>query len=121
MEPTQTIMKRNNPVKGLEKGNKSVGSKNENHTAQGELPYIILPTCDDRLIWDVWASNFHLPALTVADELGLFRFLKKTPATAEEVSKVFSLQMRATEALLGVLTSLGFLAQHQDRFYITDV
>ena len=116
-----TIMERTSPEKGLEKGKKRVDSRNENHITQGELPHITLPTCDDRLIWDVWASFFHLPALTVADELGLFSFLKRTPATAEEVSQIFSLKMRATESLLGVLASLGFLVQRQNRFYVTDV
>ena len=80
-----------------------------------------LPTCDDKRIWDVWTSLFHLPALTVADELGLFTFLDKTPATPAEVAAHFSLQKNPTQALLGVLTSLGVLVQHQNRFYLTEV
>lgn len=66
-------------------------------------------------------SIFYLPTLTVADELGLFSLIKKRPSTAEEVARSLSLGMRATEALLGVLASLGFLVKYQGRFYIADV
>lgn len=98
------------------------GSKRET-IAQKRLQDNIfhLPTGDDKLFWDVWTSLFHLPALTAADELGLFTFLEKTPAAAEEVAEYFSLQVNPTEALLGVLASLGFLVKHQNRFYLTAV
>lgn len=79
------------------------------------------PTCDDRLIHDIQSSSFHLPALTVADELGLFALLEKRSATASEVATDLSLGVRATEALLGVLTSLGLLVQHQGKFSNTEV
>jgi len=80
-----------------------------------------LPTCSDRVLWDVWMSTCHLSAITVADELGLFSLLEKKPMTAEEIVKTCSLKMGTTEAFLGILTSLGFLVQHQGRFYITEV
>ena len=79
------------------------------------------PTSDDRLIWDVWLSVFHFPTLAVADVLGIFPLLKETPASSEEVAERLSLGPRATEALLGVLTSLGFLEQRRCRFQLTDV
>lgn len=78
------------------------------------------PTCDDRLLWDVWLSFHHLPALVVADELGLFTALWKRPATCSEVAADFRLTARGAETLLGVLTSLGFLAEHAGRFHLTD-
>ena len=34
-----------------------------------------LPTCDDRLVWDVWMSVYHFPTLTVADDLDLLPWL----------------------------------------------
>ena len=37
----------------------------------GPLP----PTNDDRVIWDTWEAMFRLPAMTAADELGIFRSL----------------------------------------------
>ncbi|MBA2487686.1 MAG: ubiquinone/menaquinone biosynthesis protein [Nitrospira sp.] len=79
------------------------------------------PTCDDLLIWDTWMSVFHFPTLTVADELGLFTYLDKAPASAEEVAKHFALSPRATESLLGVLSSLGFVSQRGGTFYVTEV
>src|SRR5215212_1231392 len=79
------------------------------------------PTSDDRRIWDVWLSVYHFPTLAVADVLGVFPLLKETPASGEEVAEQLSLGPRATEALLGVLTSLGFLEQRGSRFYLTNV
>ncbi|WP_211176049.1 methyltransferase dimerization domain-containing protein [Brasilonema sp. UFV-L1] len=65
-------------------------------------------------------SMFHFPTLTVADEVGLFPFLDEAPATAEDVAKKLSLGGRATEALLGVLASLGYLVQHNGKFHLPD-
>ena len=79
------------------------------------------PTSDDRLIWDVWLSVYHFPTLAVADSLGLFPLLEEDPASSEEIAEQLSLGPRATEALLGVLTSLGFLEQRRSRFRLTDV
>ncbi|MDJ0556138.1 MAG: methyltransferase [Microcoleaceae cyanobacterium MO_207.B10] len=78
-------------------------------------------TCDDKPLWDTWLSMFHFPTLTVADELGLFSLLDKKPATAEEVATNLSLGSRATEALLGVMTSLGYLVQFNGKFHLTQV
>jgi hypothetical protein len=83
--------------------------------------HLKLPTCDDKLVWDVWMSVYHFPTLTVADDVGLFPLLERAPATAEEVAQSLSLGPRAVESLLGVMTSLGFLVQRQGRFYLTDV
>ncbi|MBW4562755.1 MAG: class I SAM-dependent methyltransferase [Mojavia pulchra JT2-VF2] len=82
---------------------------------------VSLPTCDDRLLWDTWMSMFHFPTLTVADEVGLFPLLDKFPATAAEVAQSLSLSHRSTEALLGVMTSLGYLVQQSGKFHITEV
>ncbi|MBD2436643.1 methyltransferase [Nostoc sp. FACHB-110] len=80
-----------------------------------------IPTCDDRLLWETWMSMFHFPTLTVADELGLFTLLEKSPATADEVAQSLDLGHRSTEALLGVMTSLGYLVQQNEKFAITEV
>ncbi|MGH2354152.1 MAG: methyltransferase [Chloroflexota bacterium] len=80
-----------------------------------------MPGCDDRLVWDVWLSRLHFPALTVADEIGLFAHLDAHPATADDVAEGLGLGRRGARALLGLLAALGFLAQHQGRFYLSDV
>jgi hypothetical protein len=79
------------------------------------------PSCDDRRIRDIEAATFHLPVLTVADELGLFALLAKQPATASEIAGALSLGARATEALLGLLTALGLLIQYDGKFTNTEV
>ena len=39
-----------------------------------------MPTCEDRLLWDVLSSRMHIPALVVAEQVGLFSLLAKGPA-----------------------------------------
>ena len=80
-----------------------------------------MPSCDDRLLWDTYMSIYHLPTLVAADDLGLFSLLKREPATVDEVAKGLSLGPRAAEALLGVMSSLGFLVQQANRFSLTEV
>ena len=78
-----------------------------------------LPTCDDTSIWSAWLGVYGFPTLAVADELGLFPLLKKEPLTAEQVSEKMSLGPRATEAMLGVLASMGFLEKRNEKFHTT--
>lgn len=80
-----------------------------------------VPGCDDGLLWETWMSMFHFPTLTVADELGLFSLIAEAPKTASEVSESLCLSERATEALLGVMTSLGYLVQQNGKFNLTKV
>jgi predicted O-methyltransferase YrrM len=79
------------------------------------------PTCDDRLLWDVWQSKNHFNCLVIADQLKLFSYLEKKLATAQEVAVGLSLSYRPTEAVLAVLTSLGFLAQNHGKFTLNEV
>lgn len=80
-----------------------------------------VPTTDDRPVWDAWLSVYHLPTVTVADELGLFPKLAEHPLTLAETMDALELGPRATEALLGVLQSLGFVTQRGGRFHVTEV
>ncbi|GHO99889.1 methyltransferase [Reticulibacter mediterranei] len=84
-------------------------------------PILVPPPSDDHLIWEVWLSSQHFSVLTVTEELGLFPLLARSPATAEEVAHSLTLALSSTQALLGILTSLGFLAQHQKHFHLTEV
>ena len=79
------------------------------------------PPCDDRAIWDVWLSRWHLPAVTVADELGLFGLLDDGPQSREGIRARLGVGARGAEALTGVLAALGFLAQRGGRYALTDV
>src|SRR5437763_9967007 len=84
------------------------------------IPPLVAPTCDDHLIWEIWFSQYYLPTLAVADQIGLFAFLAQSPATAEEVAVGISLGPRGTEMLLGLVSALGLLVQRQGRFHLTD-
>ena len=74
------------------------------------------PAVDDRPIWEAWLARLHLPALAVADELGLVPLLAGAPATAGAVAEALVLSPSGAEALLGLLASLGFLARRAGRF-----
>ena len=78
------------------------------------------PTCTDKLLWDTWLSVFQLPVLTVADELGLFGLLASRAMPASEIADSLAIGPRAAEAFLGMLTSLGFLVQHEGQFGLTE-
>ena len=79
-----------------------------------------MPTSDDRLIWDTWLSIHYLPAVTVADELGIFKSLDETPAGAIELADRLSFDDRYTIAVLRMLKALGFLALHEGVYQLTD-
>jgi len=69
----------------------------------GPLP----PTHDDRLIWDIWQSQFTLPAVTVADELGVFRAIGDKAMPVAQLAKSIGADARALGLLLACLASLG--------------
>jgi 3-hydroxy-5-methyl-1-naphthoate 3-O-methyltransferase len=78
------------------------------------------PTVDDRAIWDLWLSQFRLPVVLVADELGVFEFLERRPAGLADVRAFADVTERAAEALLAVLAALGFVVRRRGRFHLTD-
>ena len=80
-----------------------------------------MPTCEDRLLWDVLSSRMHIPALVVAERVGLFSLLAKGPATGEAIARQLALRPRKSEALLALLAALGFLSRRHERFSLTDV
>jgi hypothetical protein len=79
------------------------------------------PSCSDGPIWNVWLAAFHAPSLAVADEIGVFSALRDAPLTSEQLARALSIELRASEAMLGLLAALGFLAQADTRFHLTDV
>jgi cyclopropane fatty-acyl-phospholipid synthase-like methyltransferase len=78
------------------------------------------PNCSDGAIWDVWLSAFHAPTLALADELGVFASLE-TPATAAALAATLAIEERATESMLGLLATLGFVMRMDERFHLTEV
>jgi hypothetical protein len=79
-----------------------------------------MPTSDDTRIWDVWLSMHYLPAVTVADELGIFKTLAAAPSTSEDLARQLGLHARATSTTLRLLTALGFLKLRAGVYQATD-
>lgn len=79
-----------------------------------------LPTCDDKSIWDMWLSVYHLPAIAVADEMGIFDSLNDKPGTARELAERLHFDNRALSVLLSLLTALDFLVCRGGRYHLTD-
>ena len=79
-----------------------------------------LPGIDDRPIWDVWLSVYQMPALTTADELGLFEAIGERPQSAEELAERLDLNESALRALLPLLASLDFLQIRLGKYHLTE-
>ena len=80
-----------------------------------------LPTTDDRPVWDLWLSMYHLPAVTAAIELDVFEALATSPATHDELARRLNLSERATEIVLPLFASLGLLSRYDGRYQLSDV
>ena len=74
------------------------------------------PTQDDRLIWDIWQSQYRLPVTTVADETGLFRALAEGASTTQELARGLSLDPHALSILLGALASSGLAERREGKW-----
>jgi hypothetical protein len=80
-----------------------------------------LPTAEDRAIWDIWLSMHNLPAMAVADELGVYAALDATPASAADLAERLGLNRRGTDVLLGMLAALGLVALRAGRYELAAV
>lgn len=80
-----------------------------------------LPESQDRAIWDIWLSMHHLPAMAVADELGVFETMEKGPATPAETARILGLNGRATKVLFSMLAALRLLTFRDERYELADV
>jgi 3-hydroxy-5-methyl-1-naphthoate 3-O-methyltransferase len=78
-----------------------------------------LPSADDRAIWDLWLSQYRLPLVLAADEVGLFELLRSRPASLDEICSGLGLFWRSAAALTTALAAMGFLVKHQRQFQLT--
>lgn len=74
-------------------------------------PFPEPPLSDDRPLWDAWLSIYQMPALVVADEIGLFARLAERPLPVSELADALAVPPRGMEALAGVLAAMGLLAR----------
>lgn len=79
-----------------------------------------MPSSNDQVLWNIWMSQYWMPSITAADELGIFAFLAEQPASARELSDAMELNARACSILLPMLTSLGLLTRRIGRYHLTD-
>jgi len=79
------------------------------------------PQAEDRAIWDIWLSMYRLPAMAVADELGVFAALEAGPATAGETARRLGFNERATAVLFSLLSALGLIVSRGGRHELADV
>ena len=80
-----------------------------------------LPSAEDRPIWDLWLSQYKLPVVLAADELGVFTFLRDRAASLDELCEGVHLLRRSAAALTTALCATGFLVQHRGKFQLTPV
>lgn len=78
----------------------------------GHLP----PTGDDRLIWDIWESQFRLPVTTVADETGIFTALSDAARTTDDLAQQLALDPRALAILLAALASMDLIEKREGQW-----
>jgi hypothetical protein len=75
---------------------------------------------DTNLLWLTLTSRHWLPAVSAADECGIFSALGLRPLGAAELAERSGLDLRAVRALLSLLTSIGFLKHRDEQFYLQD-
>jgi acetylserotonin N-methyltransferase len=80
-----------------------------------------LPASEDRPIWDIWLSMHRLPAMAVADELGIFAALDAAPSTSAEAAQRLGFNRRAMHVVLSMLSALGLLVVRDGRHELADV
>lgn len=78
-----------------------------------------MPVTDDRAIWDIWLTQHHLPAVTVADETGLFAALAGESLDTGAVAKRIEVAERPLGIVLGLLAALGLLVRREGRWGLT--
>ncbi|HVV87553.1 MAG TPA: methyltransferase [Kofleriaceae bacterium] len=79
------------------------------------------PPCSDAPIWDVFLSAFQVPALVLADELGLYAALAAAPRTTAELADAAGVEPRAIDAIAGTLAALRLFTLAEGRFHLSEV
>jgi hypothetical protein len=79
------------------------------------------PHFDDRELWNLWLSIFHLPVVTCADQIGTFVELSSRAQTTEELAARLQVNARALQIHLGLLAALGFVERRELRWSATAI
>jgi hypothetical protein len=84
------------------------------------VTHLPVPGSDTRDVWEIYLSPTWMPALLVADELGVLQSIADAPGSADELSARLGLNRRALTSVLALLASLGYLVPRHGRYHITD-
>jgi acetylserotonin N-methyltransferase len=77
------------------------------------------PSVDDRPIWDMFMSIHILPAVTAADELGVFAAIHDEALPLKDLAARISAEPRALSIVLGMLAALGLVEHRLGRYRAT--
>lgn len=81
----------------------------------------LVPTVDDRDVWNVYLSALWAPTVYAADKAGLFAHLAEGSGSAADLAARTGLNQRALEAVLALLASLGFVVKRGGQFMLNAV
>ena len=81
---------------------------------------ILLPGSDTRDVWEIYLSPTWLPALLVADELGVLVSTADVPGSADELGSRLGLNDRVLRSVLTLLAALGYLVPRRGRYHVSD-
>src|SRR5260370_316638 len=82
---------------------------------------LLQPPIDDRAIWDIWLSQYQLPVVLAADELGVFSLLDAAPLSFGAVVRALDLPERSVEILLTALAALRLLVLERGTYSLTEL
>ena len=77
------------------------------------------PTSDDGAFWHLWLSPYFLPAITVADEVGVFTAISGKALETAALAEKLDVDARALGIQLGLLAALGMVERRQGKWRAT--
>lgn len=80
-----------------------------------------MPVIGDQAIWEIWLTQHYLPAMSVADELGMFEALSAEALTTAELADKLSLNPFALDIHLSLVAALGLVERRAERWRATPV
>ena len=78
-----------------------------------------VPNPDDRLLWELRLGVFNYPAVTVADELGVFNSLSDGTKTIKDLAERTNISERAAEILTNVLWGLNLVDKKKNKITLS--
>lgn len=72
-----------------------------------------MPVVGDERIWEIWLSQHYLPAMTVADEIGLAPALTGGALSTEALAEKLDVGSRGLGIHLSLLAGLGIVERHE--------